>query len=514
MTASLSALSHPGDINGFDNENPEGSSDFVEGNPTVEPREDATAEAPQEKHPETNELLSPRKSLLCGTPGKKVYPPNTVRKFLPLVIFTITVAIITTSALLLTVPDNNESVEQNSDPVNITKTDAAKRCQHELRRAFLGIEAFRLSADAPQSMATEWMAVEDNACEAELNVTRLEQRYALLAIYFGMNLNPTSSSLIVPGTHECDWENVGCDSAKQVTEIDLIRATGTIVEEIALLSSLTSLSTHESSVDGTIPGVLFSLSNLVRLELGGNNLQGGVSSEFERLSNLESVNLMANPLTGTLPDSFSSLTKLTKLVLDSTLLGGNMMSIICKLPKMVAMSVSTTKVTGTIPTEIGVLAHLESLSFLITSITGTIPSEIGLLTSLTRLDGVQTKLQGKLPSEIGHVRSLEILRLSDCDLSGTIPTEIGLCTMLTDLGIAGNAFSGTVPSELGSLTSLLVIDAAQNAFTGTLPSEMGMLSQVTSFNFGRNERMSGTVPEGLCAVADKWVTLQDCACCS
>ena len=233
-----SSVSNPGDVNDVDDEDPQGSSDAVECNPIGEPPENASGKSPQENQPEIKQPLCSRKSLLCGTPRKKVYPPNTVRKFLPLAIFTVTVAIITASALLLTRPDSNESLEQESDPADVMKTDAAKKCQRELRYALLGIEAYRLSADAPQFMATEWMALENNSCEAELNVTRLEQRYALMAIYFGMNVDPVSSSLVVPGTHECDWASIGCDSAKKVTELNLFRATGTLVEEIALLRSL------------------------------------------------------------------------------------------------------------------------------------------------------------------------------------------------------------------------------------------------------------------------------------
>jgi hypothetical protein len=184
----------------------------------------------------------------------------------------------------------NKSLEQKPDPADIMKTDAAKRCQHELRYTLLGIRAFRLGTDAPQSMATEWMALVDNSCVADLSITRLEQRYGLLTIYFGMNLDPVSSNLIAPGTHECDWVNIGCDSDKNVTELNLFRASGTLVEEIGLMRSLSkfdcfdtpcqvipilqafahlnlpfltaSLSAFESSIDGTLPAALLSLSNL------------------------------------------------------------------------------------------------------------------------------------------------------------------------------------------------------------------------------------------------------------
>lgn len=232
-----SSVSHPGDIHDFDDEKPKASSEFVEGEPKLEPHENAS-NRPQDNQPETNQPQRYCMSALCGALRKNAYSAKALRKFIPLAIFIIMVIIITTTALVFTRPDNNEPLEQESDPVDNTKTDAAKKCERQLRHALQGIDAFRLSADAPQSMATEWLAVEDNACEAELNVTRLEQRYALLTIYFGMSLHVSIASLVAPGTHECDWVNIGCNSAKQVTEIELTRVAGTLLEEIALLSSL------------------------------------------------------------------------------------------------------------------------------------------------------------------------------------------------------------------------------------------------------------------------------------
>jgi hypothetical protein len=87
-------------------------------------------------------------------------------------------------------------------------------------------------------------------------------------------------------------------------------------------------------------------------------------------------------------------------------------------------------------------------------------------------------------------------------------------TITAELEIAGNNFSGAVPSELGSLTSIIVLDASENDFTGTLPNELGMLSLVTSFNIGRNDQMSGTLPGSLCTVTNQWTNIDDCACCS
>ena len=102
----------------------------------------------------------------------------------------------------------------------------------------LGIHAFRLDADAPQLKATEWMALEDNACIADLNVTTVEQRYAIMTIYFGLGLDTSVSNWAAPGTHECDWDNIGCNPAKKITKIEIAKATGTLVEEFARLSSL------------------------------------------------------------------------------------------------------------------------------------------------------------------------------------------------------------------------------------------------------------------------------------
>ena len=103
-------------------------------------------------------------------------------------------------------------------------------------------------------------------------------------------LDPVSSNLIAPGTHKCNWVNIGCDSDKNVTELKLFRASGTLVKEIGLIQSLSTfdcfntpsqvilivtgvrsrnlpfltspLRRHESNLNGTLPTALLSLLNL------------------------------------------------------------------------------------------------------------------------------------------------------------------------------------------------------------------------------------------------------------
>ena len=171
-------------------------------------------------------------------PTKKVYPPNTVWKFLPLVIFALIVAVITAVGLILTRPTNCEPPTSAEDDNGI-ETDAAKRCLQQLRYNFLGVEAVRLDPGAPQLMATEWMAFEDSACSVDLDFTLLEQRYALLTLYFAMGgVNWGFYGWASPGVHECEWERVDCDTNDQVAKLELINATGSLVDEIGLLSSL------------------------------------------------------------------------------------------------------------------------------------------------------------------------------------------------------------------------------------------------------------------------------------
>jgi hypothetical protein len=107
-------------------------------------------------------------------------------------------------------------------------------------------------------------------------MTRLEQRYALMVLYYANDGEAWSSTFVQgwaeSGVHECSWSYVACDSnsnSNNITELVTgkgMKLVGSLPAEIALLSSLEHLNLFNNRLEGNLPATLFSLSNLGKFQ--------------------------------------------------------------------------------------------------------------------------------------------------------------------------------------------------------------------------------------------------------
>jgi hypothetical protein len=146
-----------------------------------------------------------------------------------------------------TISNVDSSTKQGS-----TYTDEGNTYLQELRAHILGIDTFRLEPDAAELVATDWMTYTDTPRISLNDTIRLEQRYALLVLYFAMG---GPGWLFIgwaddPGLHECEWDRVVCNDRDQVQELHLgvdVLLTGSLVDEIRFLSSLSKSFSWRSS---------------------------------------------------------------------------------------------------------------------------------------------------------------------------------------------------------------------------------------------------------------------------
>ena len=133
----------------------------------------------------------------------------------------------------------------------------------ELRPAVIeasGSAAF-LDPNSPQSKALEWLEFQDT-CLKSPSDPNLLQRYALLVFAYATNgqfwrgIQPWFD---LYDQHECTFQGVTCNSQLQVTtiELSLRKLTGTLPEEIGLLTELTSFHASQNSLEGTMPQAIF-----------------------------------------------------------------------------------------------------------------------------------------------------------------------------------------------------------------------------------------------------------------
>ncbi|CAB9503817.1 LRR receptor-like serine threonine-protein kinase [Seminavis robusta] len=394
---------------------------------------------------------------------------------------------------------------------------------------------------SPQSKAFEWL-VEGNM---GLPNWRLVQRFALATFFCSTRGDRwvNHHGWMDWQTHECDWEQHfldpedlslhQCDTSGQVislsivasnlagtlpTEISLLSPslqlldlsknmglTGQIPSEIGLLTRLTSLQTHVTSLSGRLPTELGMLENLNVAFLGADKISGSVPSELGLLTKLTSIFFSSMGLSGSLPAELFQLTNLENFGMDSCH-GIDSKSVFLAVTSQMSWLRSLIMVGGerasiSLSSEIGQLTKLENFMMEGWNMGNScIPSEIGKLSRLTHLAIEQTSLAGSLPSEISLLSDLWRLVLSSNRMTGILTPELfHNLRGLKKLDMSGNPVFGSVVTEVGLLSDLKGLGLQDTWLSGTLPTELLALSKLTKLTVA-NSSLSGSIPDGLCHI--------------
>lgn len=230
------------------------------------------------------------------------------------------------------------------------------------------------------------------------------------------------------------------------------------------------------------------------LALDRNNLSGSLIPEIAKLSSLAHLLLSDNRLTGTIPSEFGDLSNLEVLILERNRVSGTIPKELGNLTNLRWLLLGQNDLSGALPGEIGRLANLEFLRLDGNNVSGPLPAEIGRLSNLTRLQLEKNDLSGPLPAEIGDLVSLKELLLRENALTGPLPPEIGKLSSLQELVLSENDFRGGLPSTMGDLGSLRHLVLSNNpGLTGSLPVELTGLGELA---------VLAATDTGLCAGTD------------
>ena len=133
----------------------------------------------------------------------------------------------------------------------------------------------------------------------------------------------TATSPPAPNQALCSWAGVVCDAAGNVRSILLsgLGLTGSIPDNIGLVSTLTRMQLNDNSLSGTISSSLYRLSLLAYLDISRNSMVGSLPSTFGTLSMLKYLAISSNLLTGTVPSSLCGIVGLTKFSFDGNRFG-------------------------------------------------------------------------------------------------------------------------------------------------------------------------------------------------
>ena len=305
---------------------------------------------------------------------------------------------------------------------------------------------------------------------------------------------------------------IGVLSALTSLDLHSTSIRGSIPSEIGNLKLLRTLSLSACRFEGSIPKTVDQLSSLVVLDLSFNQLTGKIPSitnlknltlfstfknsltgsvpDMASVTMLTSLQLAGNPgLTGTFPD-LSQNTGLTDLYLQETGLTGTIPEQISQLTELLLFSLFSTKLNGTLD-NLRMLTNLETLLLFNSSFSGVIPSGFGNLTSLRELKLNDNDIRGSIPSSIFALGNLESFDLGYNQLTGTIP-EMTLLSNLQHFDVTGSNLTGTVPDLSGLSAALTHLGLGGNQLLGTLPDSLADLTKLDSVNFDSN-RLNGTL---------------------
>ncbi|CAN1844609.1 Receptor-like protein kinase HSL1 [Linum perenne] len=322
----------------------------------------------------------------------------------------------------------------------------------------------------------------------------------------------------------CNWYGVVCNNdSGHVTSVDLSNAllAGPFPTFFCRISTLTSLSLFNNSINsslpadvsscrslqylnlsqnllaGSIPGSLADLPDLRQLDLQGNSFTGEIPAKFGEFRRLEWISLAGNLLTGTIPPQIGNITTLKQLLLSyNPYSAGALPSELGNLLNLEDLWMAGCNLEGPIPDSLGELSKLENLDLSNSRLSGSIPSSITRLKSIVQIELFNNSLSGELPPGLSHLTTLRRFDASMNQLTGTIPDE--LCRLeLESLNLFENRFEGRLPESIANSPNLYELKLYNNNLNGTLPSRLGSNSPLMRLDVSYNS-FSGGIPENLC----------------
>ncbi|KAH7843797.1 hypothetical protein Vadar_020846 [Vaccinium darrowii] len=267
------------------------------------------------------------------------------------------------------------------------------------------------------------------------------------------------------GPDVCNYTGVYCSPAPDdpsvitVAGIDLNHAgiSGTLPEDLGLLTDLTLFHINSNYFCGTIPQSFKKLRLLFELDVSNNRLSGVFPYVVLKLPSLKFLDIRFNMFEGEIPSS------LFDLRLDALFVNNNKFK--SSLPKNFGNSpvsvvvLANNQINGCLPPSIGKMAGtLNQILLLNVGLNGCLPTEIGLLKEVTVFDVSNNMLVGTLPESIGQMKSLEQLNVAHNKLTGAIPASICSLPKLENFTYSYNYFC----SEPGICLKLPAKDDREN----------------------------------------------------
>jgi hypothetical protein len=236
-------------------------------------------------------------------------------------------------------------------------------------------------------MANNDPAMLDPTDTSEENLARINQRYALLLLYFGSDQDAWVNQENWLNADECSWYGVTCgtpaagtdmdtdiieeqearrrlqsDATVSVVDLEANGLLGRFPPDLALLTELAILKLGGNGLSGSLPASLSSMVSLTELVLANNDFTGMLADiDFSPLASLTRLDLRGNGFGGNIADSIYGLTELQALILDNNVLSGPISTNVANMGSLVRFTAGGNGLTGGVPAEFASLANLGTL---------------------------------------------------------------------------------------------------------------------------------------------------------
>ncbi|XP_050255748.1 receptor-like protein 7 isoform X2 [Quercus robur] len=235
-----------------------------------------------------------------------------------------------------------------------------------------------------------------------------------------------------------------------LSQVDI---SSTVPNNMANLTSLTSLYLRECGLHGEFPAGIFQLPNLEVLSVRYNADLTGYVPEFNRSSPLKVLMVAGTSFYGELPDSIGDLKLLNSI------------------------DVSDCNFSGPVPSSLGNLTELIYLDLSAYNFKSGTLDWIGKQTKLNVLGLANLNLNSSIPFFLRNLTQLRYLNLDYCNLMGHIPSWLANLTQLADLRLGSNGLHGSIPSWISKLMNLERLYLYSNHFGGRVEFDIFMKLQ-------------------------------------
>ena len=262
------------------------------------------------------------------------------------------------------------TIRVDCDRVNC---DSASCCECGLREYVL-LPNFTLTSlqddpRSPQSLAYTWLEEYPEIALKQAEEWKLHQMYALATFYYSLNGTGWPPALQGSKSRWLDWSDIECEWGF----VDSVKGNSCRDGRFRQLA-LSKPSELPKDFDETFP------------------LSGTIPQEVALLSSLESIVILeselATPLSQMIPDQVQNLAKLTGLTFKMNSINGTITDrIISSLPiSLTTLDLRDNMIAGTIPAMMASLSNLTYLDLSKNQLSGSIPRELGELTLLVELN--------------------------------------------------------------------------------------------------------------------------------